>query len=165
MGTPAFVSVGTAGSLQRDLDIGDLVLCEAAIRDEGASHHYLPPAKLATAHAGMTAALQAALRQAGVPFRAGNSWTIDTPYRETVAEARRYQAEGVLCVEMEAAALFAVAELRGLRVSAAFAISDSLADLVWNPRFHGAEVRAGLITLYRAAVTALQAASPDPGTS
>ena len=115
MGTGAFVSVGTAGSLQRDLDIGDLVLCEAAIRDEGVSHHYLPPAKLATADAGMTAALGAALGHAGVPFRSGSSWTIDTPYRETVAEARHYQAEGVLCVEMEAAALFAVAEVRRLR--------------------------------------------------
>ena len=68
-------------------------------------------------------------------------------------------------MEMEAAALFAVAEVRGLQVSAAFAISDSLADLVWNPRFHGAEVQAGLITVYRAAVTALQAASPEPRTS
>jgi nucleoside phosphorylase len=163
MGTSAFVSVGTAGSLQRDLSIGDLVLCEAAIRDEGVSHHYLPPAKLATAAAAMNAALGAALRQAGVPFRAGTSWTIDTPYRETVAEARRYQAEGVLCVEMEAAALFAVAEVRGLRVASAFAISDSLADLVWNPQFHGPQVQAGLITLYGAAVSALQAASPDTG--
>jgi uridine phosphorylase len=157
MGTGAFVSVGTAGSLQRDLDIGDLVLCEAAIRDEGVSHHYLPPAKLATADAEMTAALGAALGQAAVPFRAGSSWTIDTPYRETVAEARHYQAEGVLCVEMEAAALFAVAEVRRLRVSSAFAISDSLADLVWNPQFHGPAVQAGLITLYDAAVSALQA--------
>jgi uridine phosphorylase len=157
MGTGAFVSVGTAGSLQRDLDIGDLVLCEAAIRDEGVSHHYLPPAKLATADAGMTAALGAALGQAGVPFRAGSSWTIDTPYRETVAEARHYQAEGVLCVEMEAAALFAVAEVRRLQVSSAFTISDSLADLVWNPQFHGPAVQAGLITLYNAAVSALQA--------
>lgn len=165
MGTSAFVSIGTAGSLQRDLNIGDLVLCEAAIRDEGVSHHYLPAAKLATAQAGMTAALGAALRQAGAPFRAGSSWTIDTPYRETVAEARRYQAEGVLCVEMEAAALFAVAEVRDLQVSAAFTISDSLADLVWNPQFHGAEVQAGLITLYGAAVSALQAASPHIGTS
>ena len=157
MGTGAFVSVGTAGSLQRDLDIGDLVLCEAAIRDEGVSHHYLPPAKLATADAGMTAALGAALGHAGVPFRSGSSWTIDTPYRETVAEARHYQAEGVLCVEMEAAALFAVAEVRRLQVSSAFAISDSLADLVWNPQFHGPPVQAGLITLYNAAVSALQA--------
>jgi uridine phosphorylase len=165
MGTGAFVSVGTAGSLQRDLNIGDLVLCEAAIRDEGVSHHYLPPGKLATAQPGLTAALEAALRQAGVPFRAGSSWTIDTPYRETVAEARRYQAEGVLCVEMEAAALFAVAEVRGLQVSSAFSISDSLADLVWNPQFHGPQVQAGLITLYNAAVSALQTGTPDTGTS
>jgi uridine phosphorylase len=163
MGTSAFVSVGTAGSLQSDVNIGDLVLCEAAIRDEGVSHHYLPPAKLATAQASMTAALAAALRRAGVPFRAGSSWTIDTPYRETVAEVRRYQAEGVLCVEMEAAALFAVAEVRGLQVSSAFAFSDSLADLVWNPQFHGPPVQAGLITLFEAAVSALQAVSPDIG--
>ena len=165
MGTSAFVSVGTAGSLQRDLDIGDLVLCEAAIRDEGVSHHYLPPAKLATAAAAMNTALGAAMRQAGVPYRAGVSWTIDTPYRETVAEARRYQAEGVLCVEMEAAALFAVAKVRGLQVASAFTISDSLADLVWNPQFHGPPVQAGLITLYEAAVSALQAMkeADEPG--
>ena len=165
MGTSAFVSVGTAGSLQRDLGIGDLVLCTAAIRDEGVSHHYLPPAKLATAAAPMSAALGAAMRQAGVPFRGGTSWTIDTPYRETVAEARRYQAEGVLCVEMEAAALFAVAEVRGLQVASAFAISDSLADLVWNPQFHGPQVEAGLITLYEAAVSALQPATSDTETA
>ncbi len=165
MGTSAFVSVGTAGSLQSDLDVGDLVLCEAAIRDEGVSHHYLPPAKLATATAVMSAALGTAMRHAGVPFRAGTSWTIDTPYRETVAEARHYQAEGVLCVEMEAAALFAVAEVRGLQVASAFVISDSLADLVWNPQFHGPEVEAGLVTLYDAALTALQAQPAGAGTS
>jgi uridine phosphorylase len=165
MGTRAFVSVGTAGSLQLDLNIGDLVLCHGAIRDEGVSHHYLPSAKLATAHGGMTAALGAALRQAGAPFRAGSSWTIDTPYRETVAEARHYQAEGVLCVEMEAAALFAVGEVRGLQVTSACTISDSLADLVWNPQFHGPQVQAGLITLYQAAVSALQAGAPGTGPS
>jgi uridine phosphorylase len=158
LGSSSFVSIGTAGSLQRDLGPGDLVLCEAAIRDEGVSHHYLPPAKLVTADAAMTSALRAAIGQAGAAFRAGTSWTIDTPYRETAAEARSYQAEGVLCVEMEAAALFAVAEVRGLQVASAFTISDSLADLVWNPQFHGPEVEAGLVTLYEAALTALLAA-------
>lgn len=156
MGTSAFVSVGSAGSLQRDLNVGGLVLCESAIRDEGVSHHYLPAGKLATATPDLTAALAAGLQQAGATFRAGTSWTIDTPYRETVAEARHYQAEGVLCVEMEAAALFAVAEVRGLRMASAFVISDSLADLVWNPRFHEPEVETGLVTLYQAALAALQ---------
>ena len=160
MGTPAFISIGTAGSLQREVNIGDLVLCEAAIWDEGVSHHYLPAAKLAIAPAALSAALGEAMRLAGTPFRAGTSWTIDAPYRETVAEARQYQAEGVLCVEMEAAALFAVAQVRGLQVAAAFAISDSLADLVWDPQFHGPQVEAGLTLLYEAAVTALQAAGP-----
>jgi hypothetical protein len=145
LGTSAFVSVGTAGSLQRDLAVGDLVLCEAAIRDEGVSHHYLPPAKLARATAAASAALGAALGQADARFRAGTSWTIDTPYRETVA-------------------VFAVAEARRLHVASAFVISDSLADLTWDPRFHGPEVEAGLITLYEAALRALQApAAEQPG--
>ena len=157
MGASDFVSLGTAGSLQRDLRVGDLVLCEAAIRDEGVSHHYLPAGKLAAADAGLTGALRAALTDAGATYRSGTSWTIDTPYRETVAEARHYQAEGVLCVEMEAAALFAVARVRGLHVASAFAVSDSLADLVWNPQFHGPEVQSGLRTLYDAAVSALSA--------
>ena len=157
LGTSAVVSIGTAGSLQRDLAPGDLVLCEAAVRDEGVSHHYLPPARLAAAPAEPTATLGAALRQSGLAFRVGVSWTIDTPYRETVDETRHYQAEGVLCVEMEAAALFAVAEVRGLRLASAFVISDSLADLVWNPRFRDPAVQAGLIGLYQAAVAALLA--------
>jgi uridine phosphorylase len=155
LGTSAVVSVGTAGSLQRDLKPGDLVLCEAAVRDEGVSHHYLPPGRLAAAPAGMTAALGAAMRQVGHRFRTGTSWTIDTPYRETLDEIRHYQAEGVLCVEMEAAALFAVAEIRGLQLASAFVISDSLAELTWSSHFGSPEVASGLIELYQAAVAAL----------
>ena len=56
---------------------------------------------------------------------------------------------------MEAAALFAVAEVHGLRLASAFVISDSLADLVWGPRFHDPAVQDGLIGLYQAAVAAL----------
>jgi uridine phosphorylase len=158
LGTSAVVSVGTAGSLQRDLEPGGLVLCQAAIRDEGVSHHYLPPGRLATAPADMTAALAGAMRRSGLEFRTGVSWTIDAPYRETAEEVRHYQSEGVLCVEMEAAALFAVAEVRGLHLASAFVISDSLADLVWSTRFRSPEVEAGLVALYQAAVTALIAA-------
>ena len=154
LGTKTVASIGTAGSLQHSLKPGDLVLCEAAIRDEGVSHHYLPPGRLATASASLTAELDAALSGAG--HQTGISWTIDAPYRETVAEARHYQAEGVLCVEMEAAALFAVASVRGVNLASAFVISDSLADLEWNPQFHSDEVREGLDTLYEAALTILR---------
>jgi uridine phosphorylase len=161
LGTRRFVSIGTAGSLQRDLMVGSLVVCEAAVRDEGVSHHYLPPGRLAAADPGLTARLRAALEQAGPGCRTGISWTIDTPYRETVAEARHYQDEGVLCVEMEAAALFAVGQVRGVQVASALVISDSLAELVWDPQFEGPEVRAGLLALYHAAVAAIRENTDD----
>jgi uridine phosphorylase len=160
-GASTFVSVGTAASLQHDLQIGELVLCEAAVRDEGVSHHYLPPGRIATAPAAVTGALTAAIRRAGAPLRVGTSWTIDAPYRKTVAEARRHQADGVLCIEMEAAALFAVAAARSLHVASCFVISDSLADFVWDPHFHGTGVETGLVALYEAAVDMLLSEHPE----
>ena len=156
MGTGAFVSVGTAGSLQRDLDIGDLVLCEAAIRDEGVSHHYLPPAKLATADAGMTAALGAAL---GTPCPVPVREFLDD--RHSLPGNRRrgspLPGEGVLCVEMEAAALFAVAEVR--RLQSPRPSPSATPSPTWSGTLNSTAPRstAGLITLYNAAVSALQA--------
>ena len=94
-----------------------------------------------------------------MPESSGTAWTIDTPYRETVDEVRHYQAEGVLCVEMGAAGLFAVAEVRGLSLASAFVISDSLAELVLSTRFHSPEVTSGLVRVYQAAVEALLADS------
>jgi uridine phosphorylase len=155
LGVRRFVSVGTAGALARSLQIGDVVVCERAIRDEGVSHHYLPPARYAKASPALTSQLDHALREAGMAPVRGASWTIDTPYRETVEEARHYQAEGVLCVEMEAAALFAVAEHRGVEMASAFTMSDSLADLVWDPQFHAGETEASLNHLFAGAVAAL----------
>ena len=75
--------------------------------------------------------------------------------RETVEEGPRYQNEGVLAVEMEAAALFAVAQYRGVELASAFVISDSLAALEWNPQFHAPETAKALDRLFQAAVDAL----------
>jgi uridine phosphorylase len=152
LGTTRFVSIGTAGGLQPGCRVGDIVLCDRALRDEGVSHHYLPPARYASASPALTDALAAAL---GPDHARGASWTIDTPYRETVEEARHYQAEGVLCVEMEAASLFAVGAHRGVEVAAAVVVSDSLAELAWDPQMHSATTATGLERLYRAAVDAL----------
>ena len=144
LGVRRFVSIGTAGALAKGLRIGDTVLCERSIRDEGVSHHYLAPAKYAEASPALTETLGQSLREEGVEPMRGTSWTIDTPFRETVAEAKHYQEEGVLTVEMEAAAVFAVAQYRRVDLASAFVISDSLADLVWEPQFHADRTQDGL---------------------
>jgi uridine phosphorylase len=155
-GVRRFISVGTAGGLQKELEIGDLVLCERAIRDEGCSHHYLRPSKYAYPSPALTGRVRAALESRRLKFTSGTSWTIDTPYRETQAEVRRYRRQGVLTVEMEAAALFAVGKYRKAQVASIFSISDSLAEPPWEPKFHLRRNQAGLERIYRVAVAALE---------
>ena len=104
-GITIFVNLGTAGGLQETMSIGDIVVCERAIRDEGTSYHYLPDAKYAYACPELTAGLHTAIKSKGLPVLTGTSWTTDAPYRETIEEVRLYRAEGVATVEMEAAAL------------------------------------------------------------
>jgi uridine phosphorylase len=151
LGVQRFLSIGTAGGLQADLAPGDVVLCTSAVRDEGVSYHYAPADAPAEPDPTLTDALERAIVAAHLPYRRGATWTIDTPYRETAAEARHYQATGVQCVEMEAAALFTVARYRGVPLATAFCISDSLADAEWNPLFDHPDLARNLASLYRAA--------------
>jgi uridine phosphorylase len=155
-GLKRFVSVGIAGSLQPDIAIGDLIVCEKAIRDEGTSYHYLPASRHAFASPGLTLRLKTAMGRHELAYRVGVSWTIDAPYRETTAEIRQYQRQGVATVDMEASALFAVAAYRGVEMGVLFTISDTLAGDEWQHRFRGPEVSAGLQTLYRVALTSLR---------
>ena len=153
LGVERFVSVGEAGTLQKSLKIGSIVVCEKAIRDEGTSHHYLKPAKYAYASKEMTRKIEKVLQKLGRKYVTGSSWTIDAPYRETAAEVKKYQKENVSTVEMEAAALFAVAEYRKVEAGAIFTVSDSLAELFWEPKFHVSSMNWDVI--FRAAVEAL----------
>lgn len=154
-GIKKFISVGTAGTLQKDIEIGSLMLCNRAIRDEGTSHHYIETSKYAYASKKITDNLKKFLDKLDQKYFVGTSWTIDAPYRETVAEARQYQADGVATVEMEASALFVVAEYREVDLGAMFTISDSLAELEWKPKFHSKKTIQGLETLYKVSINAL----------
>jgi uridine phosphorylase len=88
------------------------VLIDRALRDEGTSHHYLPPSTFAAADAALADAAFPALAQLAVPIRRGTVWTTDAPYRETEEAIIAARAHGALAVEMEAAALYAFARAR-----------------------------------------------------
>jgi purine-nucleoside phosphorylase len=74
-----------------------------------------------------------ALAARGIPFSRGPSWTTDAPYRETRREAATHRLEGVLTVEMEAAALFAAARQLGVQAAAVFVVADRLLVSGWEP--------------------------------
>ena len=157
-GARRFVSVGFAGCLQPDLDVGTTVLCKRAIRDEGTSYHYTRASKYAYPSGPLTALLRRGLEAQGVRVRTGASWTVDAVYRETRAEVQMYQAEGVLTVEMEASALFSVARASGAEAAALFTISDILDETGWVPRF--VQAKEHLQSLLKQTVLALATDRP-----
>jgi purine-nucleoside phosphorylase len=154
LGIKNFVSFGTCGTLQKNINIGDFILCDKAIRDEGVSHHYLKSSKYAYSSKKQFLKAKKVLDKLDLTYHIGASWTIDTPYRETVEELKRYQKENVLCVEMEASALYAVAEYRKVDLICIFTISDSLAELIWSPHFH--KMDEYLLKLYELSIEILK---------
>ena len=117
-GCRLLVSITSAGRIATDLPAAPhLILVERALRDEGTSHHYLPPGPFAAApDRALLARVEAALRAEGGPdfvFLRGATWTTDAPFRETEAAIAAARARGCLAVEMEAAALYAFAAARG----------------------------------------------------
>lgn len=135
-GVKKFISVGTAGTLQRNINYGDLLLSDKAIRDEGTSYHYLKSSKYAYPSIKMLECVKKILKEANYPYHVGATWTTDAPYRETAYEIKKYQAENVMAVDMETSALYAVAEYRKVNAGSIFSISDSLAGKEWNIKHH-----------------------------
>jgi uridine phosphorylase len=92
------------------------VLIEKALRDEGASYHYLPPAAYAWLDNRLAALLDGAFASLATPVYLGATWTTDAPFRETAFAVAQAQAAGIAAVEMEAAALYAFAQARSKEV-------------------------------------------------
>lgn len=122
LGGREFLNIGTAGGLHRE----GIFLCEKALRDEGTSHHYLPKRKFSFPDSELTKRLESILKERKIKYNKGATWTIDAPYRETKAEIEKYSRNGISTVEMEAAALFAVAKYRKVKIAALFVVSDVL---------------------------------------
>ncbi len=154
-GAKRILVLGEAGSISPDVGIGDVVLPEWAIREEGTSYHYLPPERVPLADPEMIEALESSLGGSGVRVLRGGVWTTDAPFRETVGKVRRYSLLGALAVEMECSALMAVAEFRGVRLAAGLAITDELFEGVWRARFSSRKVDRSRRALAKAAVEVL----------
>jgi uridine phosphorylase len=133
-GVRAAIACGSAGALVPELQMGHTVVVTAALRDEGTSYHYLPPSRTVEADTEVVLKLTDLLKQEGLPYSAGLTWTNDAPYRETAGLVATRRAEGCLTVEMEAAALIAVAKWRGVRFGHLLYAADSVGGIEWEHR-------------------------------
>ena len=108
-GAEILISVSSAGQVAPLGPLPRLVLIDRALRDEGTSEHYLPPDLWSSLDSDLLAKLHGSFDALPEPVSVGSSWTTDAPYRETASAIEAAQQLGAVCVEMEAAALYAFA--------------------------------------------------------
>ncbi len=153
LGIRRVITVGTAAALRPDLPPGTVIVPQQAHRDEGTSHHYLPPGRTVAASPQLAGALRSNLDHMGCPVLSGPTWTTDALYRETAEEVRAYASQGVLTADMEAAGVLAVAEHRDVAAAVGLVVADSLVRR--TPRLDYPDTTSGLRRTLAAAVTTL----------
>jgi len=112
-GCGLLISITSSGEILPRQGTPYFVLIERALRDEGTSYHYMAPSDYASIGARHLAMLSHAFVGLTTPVLRGTTWTTDAPFRETGVAIEQARSEGILAVEMEAAALYAFSEARG----------------------------------------------------
>ncbi len=133
-GSNKFIVCGSAGVLDKSIALGHLLVPISAIRDEGTSYHYLPPSREVEAHPQAVTAIKDKLSESGIEYLLTKTWTTDAFYRETAGKIALRKSEGCLTVEMEAAALFAVAKFRGVVLGQILYGGDDVSGELWDSR-------------------------------
>lgn len=127
-GVRKIISAGTCGALEH-IDEGTFLVPYKALRDEGTSYHYAPPARFAETSKTARNAIEKALKEHGLGYREVMTWSTDGFYRETKEMVDYRRSEGCGVVEMECAALACYAAFRGAEWGIILYTADSLADV------------------------------------
>ena len=127
LGCEALVSISSAGLIAPGISPPFFLLIEKALRDEGTSHHYLSPGQLSIAAPSLMEVVARRIAGSIIPVHRGASWTTDAPFRETETLIAARREEGVISVEMEAAALLALGAAIGKPVVCLAHITNAMA--------------------------------------
>ena len=134
---------GWCGSISPHLVIGDLVIPERALSEEGTSEHYPVGKKAIRTDETLNRMLEQIIRKRGYNFLKGKVWTTDAPYRETREKVNKYKEQGILAVEMEMAALMTLSIYRNVKLAGLLTVSDELFNLKWSPGFSNPLLKRG----------------------
>lgn len=127
-GVRKIISAGSCGALV-PIEENQFLIPTEALRDEGASYHYLPASRTVQADPAAVAAIKKAMKKNGFPWQECRTWTTDGFFRETKDLVAYRREEGFSVVEMECASLFACAQFRNVTFGQFLFTADTLADV------------------------------------
>ena len=121
----AVLFLGMTGGIHRSLKVGDFIIPTAAIRDEGASAHFMPPQVPALPTFKVQKFVSQMLVEKGLDYRTGvvhttdyRFWEFDERFKAILREER------ALGIEMECAALFITGFVSKVAIGAILLVSD-----------------------------------------
>ena len=116
LGVHTMIRIGSAGALQTNIDLGDLIIGEGAIRDDGASKTYVESIYPAAPNHDLLEAIVNSCKEKNYPYHTGIIHSHETFYHDTnETEEKKWSKLGVLGADFESAALFVVGRIRGCR--------------------------------------------------
>jgi uridine phosphorylase len=130
-GAKIIFEVGLSRGLQDFLKPGDLVVVTEANCDEGTSSHYLEPGVRVEVSPRLRDGLICIMKGETARHFVGPVWSTDAVYRETRGKFRKFKNSGVLAVDMETPAIFALAKYRNVEAASAQVISSVLTETGW----------------------------------
>ncbi len=133
-GCKKVIAVGSAGVLKPEITRGHLIIPTSAVRQEGASYHYVAPSKYIKYSPKIIDKMCKCLKEKNLPFVCGKTWTTDGVFRETQDLIDLRGKEGCVCVEMENAALGAVAQFYNIKFGQILYGADCLSGDIWDKR-------------------------------
>ncbi|MBN8086768.1 nucleoside phosphorylase [Vibrio vulnificus] len=117
-GAKYIIRVGSAGAMQPNIALGELIVAEGAVRDEGGSKAYIDAAYPAYASFILLKGLDGYLQTQAVPYHMGVVRSHDSFYTDDEETLCQYwNKKGILGADMETSALLTVGRLRGLHVA------------------------------------------------
>ena len=119
------IRIGTTGAIHDDLDLGDLVIAQGSCTDSNFAKHFNLPGTFApiASFKLLRGAVDAA-EKLGVKYMVGNVLSSDVFYNETFDSFIQWKKMGVLCAEMESAALYMNAAQAGKNALCVLTVSD-----------------------------------------
>lgn len=123
-GVQSLIRVGSCGSLQQQIKIGDLIIVTGALRGEGTSPYYVPKSFSTTSHTDIVRALREAAQTLNVRHHLGWVYTTDALFQETPQLIAELEQQAVCAIDMVTSAFLTVAQVRGKKAGAILTVSD-----------------------------------------
>lgn len=126
-GVKNLIRVGTAGSYREDIKVRDVILAMSASTTSGINKLRFNGADYApTASFELLLNATESAKKKGIAVKGGNVLTADEFYGDNFEDYKKWAQFGVMCVEMETAALYTIAAKYGVKALSILTISDSL---------------------------------------